>query len=244
MVDLRTIYPAFVEKYGKPTTVEAVGDILRHELNAKAVKMNTHLVGLAFDVRLDKIGASHNAPVGKRTSFSTPERYRGYRGRVWVRLHKDPREHRMSVHDMFHHTLTHAGSGGGGDYESPWSMTYKMWWERFGNKQARDYQHILGPNRTARLYRPSLWGWTFHFFYDDWPDLRHADAKRKMLTDIAGTQPETNFRYRWDCEAQAHVDDMFQWEQEAQQAWRAVTLDSTYKNHERIKWGKQLLKVS
>ena len=239
MLDLRTLYPNFVEKYGKPTTVEAVGKILGHELNAKAIEMHTHLVGLAFDVRLDKIGASHNAPIGKQTNWSHPKIYRGYRGRVWVRLHKDPREHRMSVHDMFNHTLTHAGSGGGGDYQSPWSTIYRIWHERFGNKEAGDYQHIMCKDRMARLNRPSLWGWTFHFFYDDWTDLHHADSKRKMLADIAGTEPKTNFSYRWNCQAQAHVDDMFRWEQASQQAERIIKLQQDDK--ERVRWGKQSL---
>lgn len=221
MYTTTSIYPSIIKEYGTPTKIEHIGNFLRDRINERAVKSLSHLVGISFKVSKGNIGATHNAPVGERTGWGkNMKTFPGWRGRIWLRFYREPKGDSMMSHDYFSRTLTHAGSGGGGDYDSPWKRTNEIWHRRFWSTESRDYIHKLA-NDSGYLHRPNLWGWTFHFYEQDWPDFARAMEKKKLLATIKGDYDKRQeLVYHWECGAQAYQDDLFRWEQQSQQAER------------------------
>jgi hypothetical protein len=208
------------------TKIEHIGHNLRDTINEKAFRHLTHLVGISFKVSKGNIGASHSAPVGERTRWGwgkDMKSFPGWRGRIWLRFFRAPKNNIGSPSDFFNHTLTHAGSGGGGDYNSPWSTISNIWWHRFKSTEAPDYVHCLAGD--SYLHCPNLWGWTFHFYDQDWPEFARAMEKRKLLATIKGDYNKRHeLVYHWECPSQAHHDSQFRWEQLSQQAERKADI--------------------
>ena len=218
-----------IERYGQPKKLQGVFDIVREIIDDEAKKGFTRLVGLAMELRRDTITTTHSAPVGENQSWRSPNRYPGYAGRIWIRYEREPRGNKFNPMDCFRKTLTHTGTGGGGDYDSPWKMASSVWHHRFGRSEPNDYVHRVRPGvgDVNEMRRPSLWGFTYHFYYKDWPSLWEADKRRDLLDTIGGDGIPHNFNHtrhklRWDCPQQLFVDDRFLSEPMSAQAIRQI----------------------
>ena len=199
------------------STLESIFDDLHTTIDGNLVE--NRLVGLKIRVRRRDLAASHTSPRGEPTTWSSPKRYPSVSGRIWMRF--DLEAQGLWVTDIFNRSDYHLGSGGGGDYESPWSAVYKIYYHRFG-----DTAHHT-TLRGSRLLRPVLYGFTFCFWLDDFPQYRKAEEQRAMLRTIAGETEQKDTELEWtDC-VTLGIDDDFNGEPESGIAHRQIYNQST-----------------
>lgn len=189
-----------------------------HTTIDKNLDVNT-LVGLKIRVRRSHLAASHNSPIGEPTTWRSPKSYAAMTGRIWMRFDKEAEG--LWVTNIFNKSPYYLGSGGGGDYDSPWSAVYKIYYHRFGDTP------IHTTLRGSKLWRPVLYGFTFNFWLDDFPQYRKAEEQRAMLRTIAGETKAKDTELEWTDSLTAMIDDDFRWEPESGIAHRQIYNQST-----------------
>jgi len=175
-----------------------------HNTIDRALDVN-RLLGLKIQVRPGYLGASHNSPIGEFTNFARPKTYEAMIGRIWMRFNTEA-DGFWAV-NIFNGSPYHIGTGGGGDYNSPWSNVYKIYYERFKDQPL----HIT--RRGNKLYKPVIYSFAFNLWLDDFPELRKSEQNKKLLRQIAGdkTKP-TDSEIHWTDIETAVIDDEFQWD--------------------------------
>lgn len=195
------------------TNIDQIFTNIKTSIDNK-LDLHNKLVGLKISVRNSYIGASHSAPIGEHTNFARPKSYAAMTGHIWMRFTHE--QEGFWTTNIFNGLPYHLGTGGGGDYDSPWTKVNKLYFERFG----RNDFHQMSKGKT--LYRPVLYHYTFTFWLDDFPNFKKGEEQRKMLTDIAGTTPDKPkpIELIWNDLETEIIDDEFRWDIKTQIADR------------------------
>jgi len=182
---------------------------------AKARKSEVELVGIAFELFRSRKGASHSAPIGKRTNFARPQIYDVFEGRIWIRMSNDRYDGLLS--NLFDGTYYHIGTGGGGCYNSPWHKVVDIYYYRF---QSRAFHKL---NCGDFIGKPCVYSWAFNFWMDDFPEFKKLEDQKDLLETIAGkTKVRTAQRYEWTDHKTAYLDDQFRYEDLSKAADRSI----------------------
>ena len=209
--------------------LDEISLLLKEALDKYLAKCDNKVLGLAMSLRRDKVAATHNAPIGERVSWKNYTRYNAWRGRVWFRFESNRFNGFMT--NALNGFPFHIGSGGGGDYDSPWKMVYKAYHYRFDRRFS--YQTIAG----GTIKEPVLYGFTCHIFEDDFPSLAKSMQQKALLNIIADEKVPMTYDYKWTDAYTAMTDNDFCWEQDSQLAvksssplWAQKKIEKIYKN--------------
>ena len=190
-----------------------------HNTIDRALDVN-RLLGLKIRVRPGYLGTSHNSPIGESTNFARPKTYEAMIGRIWMRFDKEADG--FWATNIFNKSPYHIGTGGGGDYDSPWSNVYKVYYERFKDQPL----HVT--RKGFILNKPVLYSFSFNFWLDDFPEFRKSEQHKKLLRQISGDKIKaTDKEIHWTDSITAMIDDEFQWDPESGIAMRTMYNQST-----------------
>lgn len=145
------------------------------------------VLGLAWNITFsESVSNSHNAPEGYPTNWSSkkslPKGYPGWEGRVWIRY----ADHcRGFGSDPFPATLSHTGTGGGGDYNGPWAKIANKVYKY--NRQKKEKFHP----------EPALYSWDYKIFLNDWPELVKWVEKQQIWAELSNTTWDRNHSFCW-----------------------------------------------
>lgn len=199
------------------TNLQLIFDDIRNTID-NHLSVNK-LLGLKIKVRHSHIAASHNSPIGEPTIWRNSKSYAAMSGRIWMRFNNEAEG--LWATNIFNKSPYHLGSGGGGDYESPWSAVYKIYYHRFGHAP------VHNTLRGGKLFKPVLYGYTFNFWLDDFPEFRKAEQQRDMLRIIGGEPKTKDTLIEWTDTITAMIDDEFRWEPESGIVHRKIYNQST-----------------
>ena len=180
----------FVDKFSEPTSLNELGHLLVRHLNdhkkwnTNSTTNNDKVAGLYWELDsrkigaaptfLRKVGASHYAPIGKSTNFWNADRYPAWAGRLWLRMKS---QGDFWISDLFDDSCTYIGTGGGGDYNSPWTAVYEKWhaiYKQNNYKKKPDYPE------------PHLYSWSYTIWQEDWPLIQKNFEENFVFHKLAG----------------------------------------------------------
>lgn len=170
----------FIEKYQEPSTLDKLGYALISHINnhKKWNKIRrtdrNKVLGFCWELGARSIGASHYAPIGKNTKFWNPETYPAWTGRIWLRMRGS---YDFGISELFEDSCTHLGTGGGGDYNSPWTAVYEKWW---------NLRRQLPRNKKPNYPEPRLYSWSFTVWQEDWPLIKKNFDQDHFMRKLAG----------------------------------------------------------
>lgn len=182
-------------------TIDELCQNVMRNLNCKIHSYDNKLTGFAVELRRGEVATTHSAPIGKRTSWSSYERYPAWEGRIWIRFQNS--RFPGFAQDLFRGFPVHIGTGGGGNYRSPWTEYDELYWQCF-NRQ--DFGSIT-EGHTVR--KPELYSWTFHFYELDFPLIAHRYDKQALLNIIVGDDKKQTYEYTWNDQATVEDDQKF-----------------------------------
>lgn len=145
-----------------------------------------------------KVRNSHACPVnGVTNCMGLPEHpsgYRGFEGRVWLRLNLDLKKRHVNWgSDAFIGSRSHTGTGGAGSYNGPWKYTDRI----------------------------PCYSWDYRIFIDDWPDLgiddllrdhEYQNERRRLLSilknghDYHHRDHRLGHSFFWDATAEENLE--------------------------------------
>jgi len=181
-----------VDKFSEPTSLNELGHLLVRHLNnhkkwnKKRTTNNDKVAGLCWELYSRKVGASHYAPIGKSTNFWNADRYPAWTGRLWLRMKS---QGDFWVSDLFDDSCTYIGTGGGGDYDSPWTAVYEKW--HTIHKQ-NNY------NKKPDYPEPRLYSWSYTIWQEDWPLIQKNFEEEFVFHKLAGeTKKSVKHVFHW-----------------------------------------------
>lgn len=184
------------KKYGEPTTLEELFEIVKLDIDAQGDQDKPFVTGLAWNiVYREQVSNSHECPANGVTNWGGREKYDpisypGFKGRVWLRVSESPE--RGWVSDFFKRSLTYTGTGGGGSYQGPWTDIASAQFHTYGYRENPDFPS------------PNIYSWDYKIFSDDYPlildtwvkdnlfdVIKTNDTTIRMSSDLEWTDPET-----------------------------------------------------
>jgi len=170
-------------------TIDELCEVIMRDLNDKVHSYDNKLTGFAIDLQRGEVATTHSAPIGKSTSWSSYARYPAWEGRIWLRF----QNHRFDgwAQNLFNGFPVHIGTGGGGNYRSPWTEYYDLYWKCFQDKEFGS----ITKGHTVR--KPELYSWTFHFYELDFPLIARSYDRKALLDTIAGNDTKQAYAYKW-----------------------------------------------
>lgn len=174
-----------VEKFSEPSSLNELGHLLVLHLNyhkkwnKKRTTNNDKVAGLCWELHSRKVGASHYAPIGKSTNFWNADQYPAWTGRLWLRMksHSD-----FWASDLFEDSCTYLGTGGGGDYNSPWTSVYEKW-----HRIHKENNYKKKPDYPE----PRLYSWSYTIWQEDWPLIQKNFEEEFVFHKLAGASSKS-----------------------------------------------------
>lgn len=159
---------------------EGVVKVVQHGL--RHTRRPAYLCYFAWDLTYrDCVSNTHDAPMtGVRNWESDPSKpkgYPGYYGRVWATFSNDPGDFSDAI---FGATLTYTGTGGYGNYNSP-------------------FPH----HEKGELYPVS---YDYRLFLDDWPLVFQSIGKKRTLSKLKDDNFYNTYRKVWSEKADVILD--------------------------------------
>ena len=180
-----------VEKFQEPTTLDELGYTLISHINnhKKWNKIRgtdrNKVLGFSWELDADYDSARHYAPIGKNTRFWNPDYYPAWTGRIWLRMRGS---YDFGILELFEDSCTHLGTGGGGDYDSPWTTVYKKW---------HDLRKQLPGKKKPNYPEPRLYSWSYTIWQEDWPLIKKNWDQDQCMRKLAGIDRKTRLQHNF-----------------------------------------------
>lgn len=193
-----------VQKYGEPTTLDELFDTIRLTLEDQNPNKENGLfvVGFAWNISYrHTISNTHSCPINGETNWGCKVHlsrgYPGFTGRVWIRFNHD--QQFGWTEDLFNHSLSYPGTGGGGAYSGPWNNICHRRWKTYGH------------SKHSSFPEPKVYSWDYKIFADDFPLIVDTWTKNNLLnvikTNDAGIKIVS--KLEWNDPATKELDDAF-----------------------------------
>ena len=180
-----------VEKFQEPATLDELGYTLISHINnhKKWNKIRgtdrNKVLGFSWELDADYDSARHYAPIGKNTRFWNPDYYPAWTGRIWLRMRGS---YDFGILELFEDSCTHLGTGGGGDYDSPWTTVYKKW---------HDLRKQLPGKKKPNYPEPRLYSWSYTIWQEDWPLIKKNWDQDQCMRKLAGVDRKTRLQHNF-----------------------------------------------
>lgn len=180
-----------VEKFQEPATLDELGYTLISHINnhKKWNKIRgtdrNKVLGFSWELDADYDSARHYAPIGKNTRFWNPDYYPAWTGRIWLRMRGS---YDFGILELFEDSCTHLGTGGGGDYDSPWTTVYKKW---------HDLRKQLPGKKKPNYPEPRLYSWSYTIWQEDWPLIKKNWDQDQCMRKLAGIDRKTRLQHNF-----------------------------------------------
>jgi len=202
------IYEAFKSRNPHTTSLDAVLEIVRDEVNARLAEHERELIGLAMRIN-PKPNVSFNGTmsadltkewlstrcelkpsVTENGSLIEDRGEPGYDGKIWFRLDQELPPGFGSVNKLFEPSMIHVGGGGYSTWQGPWNA--------FG-KEMESYNIGLPWGLKGTL---AAYAYDMHFFKSDIPGLDHMEVMLKLQD----RELEKEYYLEWQRDGQPESD--------------------------------------
>ena len=94
----------------------------------------------------------------------------------------------FGILELFEDSCTHLGTGGGGDYNSPWTTVYKKW---------HDLRKQLPGKKKPNYPEPRLYSWSYTIWQEDWPLIKKNWDQDQCMRKLAGVDRKTRLQHNF-----------------------------------------------